>query len=92
MWCRTSAGLPQLLKQSSGILQRPDLVGQALRLVSECAQRAGRLTPLLRVGIATQIGDPLGQMKVSGRAKSQGVDRDATALLTACGLALRSFD
>ncbi len=45
-----------------------------------------------RVGVATQIGDPLGQMKISGRAKSQGVDRDATALLTACGLALRSFD
>ena len=45
-----------------------------------------------RVGVTTQIGDPLGQMKISGRAKSQGVDRDATALLTACGLALRSFD
>ena len=45
-----------------------------------------------RVGIQTQIGDPLGQMKMSSRAKSQGVDRDATALLTACGLALRSFD
>jgi type IV pilus assembly protein PilM len=45
-----------------------------------------------RVGIATFVGDPLGQMKVSGRAKSQGVDRDSTALLTACGLALRSFD
>ncbi len=44
------------------------------------------------VGIATEIGDPLGQMKVSSRAKSQGVQRDATALLTACGLALRSFD
>ena len=45
-----------------------------------------------RVGVATAVGDPLGQMKISGRAKSQGVDRDATALLTACGLALRSFD
>src|ERR1043165_3373423 len=45
-----------------------------------------------RVGIATEIGDPLGQMKVSSRAKSQGVDRDSPALLTACGLALRSFD
>jgi len=44
------------------------------------------------VGIATEIGDPLGQMKVSSRARSQGVQRDATALLTACGLALRSFD
>jgi type IV pilus assembly protein PilM len=45
-----------------------------------------------RVGIPTEIGDPLGQMKVSSRAKAQGVQKDATALLTACGLALRSFD
>lgn len=45
-----------------------------------------------RVGIPTSVGDPLGQMKVSGRAKSQGIDRDATALITAFGLALRSFD
>jgi type IV pilus assembly protein PilM len=45
-----------------------------------------------RIGIATEIGDPLGQMKLSSRAKSHGVHKDATALLTACGLALRSFD
>ena len=45
-----------------------------------------------RVGIPTERGDPLGQMKISGKAKSQGVRKDATALLTACGLALRSFD
>lgn len=45
-----------------------------------------------KVGIPTEVGNPLGQMKVSSRAKSQGVNRDATALLTACGLALRSFD
>ncbi|MGW8368389.1 MAG: pilus assembly protein PilM [Gammaproteobacteria bacterium] len=45
-----------------------------------------------RVGIATEIGDPLGQMKLSSRAKSHGVQHEATALLTACGLALRSFD
>jgi type IV pilus assembly protein PilM len=45
-----------------------------------------------RVGIPAERGDPLGQMKVSGKAKSQGVRKDATALLTACGLALRSFD
>jgi type IV pilus assembly protein PilM len=31
-------------------------------------------------------------MKISSRAKALGVQRDATALLTACGLALRSFD
>ena len=45
-----------------------------------------------RVGIPTQIGDPLGQMKLSAKANAQGVRGDATALLTACGLALRSFD
>jgi type IV pilus assembly protein PilM len=45
-----------------------------------------------KVGIPTEIGDPLGEMKVSSRARSQGVETDATALLTACGLALRSFD
>lgn len=45
-----------------------------------------------RVGIPTEVGDPLGQMKMSSRARSQGVEKDSTALLTACGLALRSFD
>jgi type IV pilus assembly protein PilM len=36
-----------------------------------------------RIGIPTEIGDPLGQMKLSSRAKSHGVHRDSTALLTA---------
>jgi type IV pilus assembly protein PilM len=45
-----------------------------------------------KVGIPTEIGDPLGYMKVSSKAKSQGIHKDATALLTAFGLALRTFD
>ncbi len=45
-----------------------------------------------RVGISAERGDPLGQMKMSSKAKAQAVKKDATALLTACGLALRSFD
>lgn len=45
-----------------------------------------------RVGITAEQGDPLGQMKMSSKAKAQAVKKDATALLTACGLALRSFD
>jgi len=45
-----------------------------------------------RVGIPTDIGNPLGDMKLSSKARSAGVMKDATALLTACGLALRSFD
>ena len=45
-----------------------------------------------RVGIPSERGDPLGQMRLSSKAKAQGVSKDATALLIACGLALRSFD
>jgi type IV pilus assembly protein PilM len=45
-----------------------------------------------RIGVDAEKGDPLGQMRVSSRARAQAVQRDATALLTACGLALRSFD
>jgi type IV pilus assembly protein PilM len=45
-----------------------------------------------KVGIPTEIGDPLGYVKVSSKAKSQGIAKDATALLTAFGLALRTFD
>ena len=45
-----------------------------------------------RVGVPAERGDPLGQMRISSKAKALGVMRDATALLTACGLALRSFD
>ncbi len=45
-----------------------------------------------QVGIPAEKGDPFGQMKLSSRARASGVQRDATALLTACGLALRSFD
>ena len=58
-----------------------------------CANIAGVAEVIgSRVGIPTEVGDPLGQMKISGKAKAQGVGSDATALLTACGLALRSFD
>ncbi|MET0540643.1 MAG: type IV pilus assembly protein PilM, partial [Variovorax sp.] len=45
-----------------------------------------------RIGMEAEKGDPLGQMKISSRARAQAVGRDATSLLTACGLALRSFD
>jgi type IV pilus assembly protein PilM len=43
-----------------------------------------------RVGVAALKGDPLGNMKIA--SKAQSVVNDATALLIACGLALRSFD
>ena len=45
-----------------------------------------------RVGIAAEKGDPLGQMRLTPRARSQAVQRDSTALLVALGLALRGFD
>jgi type IV pilus assembly protein PilM len=58
-----------------------------------CANIAGVADVISsRVGIAAERGDPLGQMTLSSRARAQAVHKDATALLIACGLALRSFD
>ena len=58
-----------------------------------CANIAGVADVISsRVGIAAERGDPLGQMTLSARARAQAVNKDATALLIACGLALRSFD
>ena len=45
-----------------------------------------------RLQIPTVIARPLESMIISGRAKPQVVQRDETAMLLACGLAMRSFD
>lgn len=45
-----------------------------------------------QLGIPTDVGNPFGQMKIAARARAQGVEEDATGLMVACGLALRSFD
>ena len=45
-----------------------------------------------RLGIPAQIVDPLGHLSVGGKADAQGVRGGDTALMTACGLALRNFD
>ena len=66
---------------------------EKLLICGGCANIPGVADVLTsRVGISAERGDPLGQMKISTRALAQGVKKDATALLTACGLALRSFD
>ncbi len=66
---------------------------EKILLCGGCANIAGVAEVVQsRLGVPSEKGDPLGQMKIATRARSQGVARDATALLTACGLALRSFD
>lgn len=45
-----------------------------------------------QLGIATDVANPFGQMKIASRARAQNVEEDGTALMVACGLALRSFD
>lgn len=45
-----------------------------------------------RLETPTVIGNPLGEMKISSRARAQGVENDAASLMIACGLALRRFD
>lgn len=79
----------QFYLASGGGREQPDLI----LVCGGCANIPGIADVISsRVGIPTEIGDPLGQMKIASKAKSQGVRKDATALLTACGLALRSFD
>ena len=85
---QVSRSLQFFLASGSG-REQPDQV----LVCGGCANIAGVAEVIgSRVGIPTGIGDPIGQMKLSSRAKAQGVRKDATALLTACGLALRSFD
>jgi type IV pilus assembly protein PilM len=43
------------------------------------------------LGVATETANPLAGLELGGRARAQGVERDAPALMIACGLALRSF-
>jgi type IV pilus assembly protein PilM len=45
-----------------------------------------------KLGTPTVVGNPFGQMKMSSRAKTQLASHEPSALLIACGLALRSFD
>ena len=79
----------QFYLASGGGREQPDMIV----VCGGCANIPGIADVISsRVGIPTEVGDPLGQMKISSKAKSQGVHKDATALLTACGLALRSFD
>lgn len=42
--------------------------------------------------VATRIADPFSNMKIAARAKPKMLKLDSPALMTACGLALRSFD
>jgi type IV pilus assembly protein PilM len=79
----------QFFLASGGGREQPDQI-----LVCGGCANIGGVADMIssKVGIPTEIGDPLGQMKIASKAKSQGIRRDATALLTACGLALRSFD
>jgi type IV pilus assembly protein PilM len=84
------AGEPSaVLPASSSGREQPELI----LICGGCANIPGVADVIAsRVGIPAERGDPLGQMKISTRALAQGVKKDATALLTACGLALRSFD
>ncbi len=45
-----------------------------------------------KTGSPTTISNPLAKMSVASSVKAQSLSNDAPALMTACGLALRSFD
>ncbi len=45
-----------------------------------------------RVGISTSVANPFSSMTLSPKVNAQALSDDASALMIACGLALRSFD
>ncbi len=45
-----------------------------------------------RVGISTSVANPFSSMTLSPNVNAQALSDDASALMIACGLALRSFD
>ena len=66
---------------------------QQIIICGGCANITGvDLVIKSKVNTKVVIGNPIGNMSQSSRAKSQKVDKDAVALLIASGLALRSFD
>ncbi len=44
------------------------------------------------LGVPCVVANPLADMSLSGRVQAQSLAQDASALMIACGLALRSFD
>ncbi|MBT8142920.1 MAG: pilus assembly protein PilM [Gammaproteobacteria bacterium] len=66
---------------------------QQIVICGGCANITGvDLVVKSKVNTNVIIGNPIGSMTLSSRAKSQKIEKDATALLIASGLALRSFD
>lgn len=62
-------------------------------LAGGCAQIANADELIAnRVGVPTTIANPFASMSVASRIKPQQLSADASSLMVACGLAMRSFD
>jgi type IV pilus assembly protein PilM len=88
----------ELLQQASRALQ---LFAESLEshpldcllLAGDSAVLQG-LAPLVEVqlGVQVRVADPFVGMSMGGRVDAEALQRDASGLLIACGLALRGFD
>lgn len=57
-----------------------------------CAMLAGASERIAgNLKIPTVVANPFKDLKLSSKARAQGIERDAPMLMVACGLALRSF-
>ncbi len=64
-----------------------------IALAGGCAPLAGLDDAVAaRTQVSTLIANPFAQMKISSRIKSRDWEKDAPALMIACGLAMRRFD
>ncbi|HBG29368.1 pilus assembly protein PilM [Candidatus Macondimonas diazotrophica] len=71
---------------------RIDKIGQIV-LAGGCASIPGLdQTVEEQMEVATRIANPFANMKILPRARPKQLKLDAPALMTACGLAMRSFD
>lgn len=62
-------------------------------LAGGCASIAGiERTVMDQLGVPALIANPFIDMSLSARVKPQNLGKEAPAMMTACGLALRSFD
>ena len=91
-------GKEELLRLLSRLLRlflsrHPETPPQRLLLAGSGASSAGLAESAAeRLHLATEVANPFAGMALAKRVDAKALERDAPMLMTACGLAMRSFD
>ncbi len=93
-----SSGGEELLRLLSRLLRlflsrHPETPPQRLLLAGSGASSVGLAESAAeRLHLATEVANPFADMALAKRVDANALERDAPMLMTACGLAMRSFD